>query len=488
MTKIDHRQFDVEDPAFRYRTAMSLYRQNLTYFAMRAFSELHGVDVDMNWHIEAICHQLQRVEAGACKRLMIAMPPRYLKSFLSSIILPAWLLGRNPRTKIMCASYSSQLAEEFSAQTLKLMQSPLYQEIFPGTRISQNKRSKTEFKTTRGGGRLATSVGGAVTGRGADYIIVDDLLKAGDAYSDAMRTSANEWFKSTLYTRFNNPKTGAMVVVAQRLHAEDLIGMLSEQGGWDELILPLEFREDTVIEIGDGERYVAEAGTLLQPTRHSRSEIDQLRRDMGERDFEAQYNQSPEPPNGALFKRSWIQRFNLDDVPDPRVFDGVYQSWDTAYNVEAQHDYSVCTTWGVHQGKLYLLHVLRARLAFPDLKRAVMSQKKKWHPKLVIVEAVGSGRSLYQDIWQEYDSPIWLKGVHPEGAKESRAAKQTIKFEHGDIFFPGQADWLSDLEKELFSFPSVKHDDQVDSIVQFLTAADAWGLHGRGGAQIRVRR
>ncbi|MGE4303222.1 MAG: phage terminase large subunit [Novosphingobium sp.] len=486
MSKTNHSFLSAADTSTTAAAIRAAARENLDIFFMRCFEQINGVPIKMNWHIEAVCHQLERIARGECRRLVVSQPPRYLKTSLASIAFPAWLLGRNPKCRIICASYSAQLAEEFSSQNLNLMHSPLYRGIFPDTHIDPRKRGKTEFKTTAKGGRLATSVGGTLTGRGGDIIIIDDPLKADDAYSEAQRQNALEWFRNTIYSRLNDPKTGAIIIVSQRLHAEDLPGFLLEQGGWEQLILPLEFREERTVPLTRGRFKTLMPGDLLQENRHDPDEISQLRSDMGERDFEAQYNQSPAPPEGALFKRSWIRRYNPDEI-NHDAFENIIQSWDTAYEIGAHNDYSVCTTWGIYHGELYLLDILRERLTFPDLQRAVLAQRKKWAPQLVIVEGIGAGLSLYQNISGNYPPTPWLKHLRPEGSKEDRASQQTPKFERGEILFPDKADWLADLEKEFFAFPGSKHDDQVDSIVQFLTACDRRGWQGRGGTVVRAR-
>ncbi len=465
------------------RMTAVLARQDFATFAMRASPIINGEALMPNWHIDAIAYKLDQVARGEVKRLLISIPPRCLKSYLASVCFPAWMLGRNPSEKIICASYANSLSEKLSVDTRQLMQSPFYRAVFPGTILHATRQAREEFATTKTGYRLATSVGGTLTGRGGNLIIIDDPLKASDAYSEAARNSCLDWYKTTVQSRLNNPKTGAIIVVAQRLHQQDLPGHLLESGGWETLILPMEApREYQVDVLRGGKRALIRAGRLLQPERHGEQELVQLRKEMGERDYEAQYNQAPLPPGGALFKRSWLLRY--DKPMDLELYESVYQSWDTAYEIGDTNDYSVCSTWGVIKGEFHLLDVYRKRLEFPDLQRAVIELQRRYSARAVVLEAIGSGVSLCQNLRREHGVP-WLRTLRPATSKQHRASQQSVKFEQGRIRLPAQAPWLQDLEEELLSFPNGKHDDQVDSIVQFLAAIDL-ALSGPAAIELRT--
>jgi predicted phage terminase large subunit-like protein len=363
------------------------------------------------------------------------------------------------------------------------MQTAWYRQLFPNTVLNPQKISKEEFTTTAKGFRLATSVGGTLTGRGGDIIILDDPLKASDAYSEAARNSCIEWYQTTVQSRLNNPKQGAIIVVAQRLHAQDLPGHLMATGEWDQLILPMEASYEQELDVlRGGRRCRVSAGRLLQPERHGPEELKRLKLEMGERDYEAQYNQRPLPPGGALFKRSWIDRYHPQELD---AYEGIFQSWDTAYEVGESTDYSVCTTWGVYKGQFHLLDLFRKRLEFPDLRHSVLALRRKWNALSVVVEGVGSGKSVAQDLWRESGAHDWLRTIKPATSKENRSSQQTIKFEQNKVAFPHAAAWLQELEDELFSFPNGKYDDQVDSIVQFLAAVDQGFLRG-GKVEMRI--
>jgi predicted phage terminase large subunit-like protein len=461
---------ELADPLELQETVDQLCRSGFGAFAHRAFCELEAGLIDPSIHIDIICRLLEKVFKGEVRRSLVCMPPRYLKTYLISIAWTAWLLGKDPKARIICASYGAVLAEKFSADTLKLMRSAWYRRIFPGTILDPKKQSKIEIGTTAGGYRYATSVGGTMTGRGADIIIVDDPLKANEAHSPTARETCIEWFNSTVFTRFNHPKKGRMIVVAQRLHAEDLPGHLIEVGGWEQLILPaVNPRDQTYDVVAGGLKVRLHAGRILQPSRHDLADLEQLKKQMGEHDFEAQFNQCPVPPGGATFKESWIQRY--DEPPKASRTEAVIQSWDTAYEGDETVAYSVCTTWAKCPEGYFLLDVWRDRPNFPELCKQVYAHKKKFGAKMVIIEKKASGISLIETIHNIEKQP-WLVYISPQKSKVERAQQQSVKFEQGKVWLPRQAEWLAAYEAELFTFPHCRFDDQVDSTVQLLTASD----------------
>lgn len=298
--------------AFELRGVVDdLCRKHFGAFAQRAFSELEGGQLEQAWHIRIICRLLEKVHQGDVRRALVCIPPRYLKTYLITIAYTAWMLGKNPKARIICASYGASLAEKFSADTLRLMRSAWYRRVFPNTHLDPKKQSKVEIGTTVGGYRFATSVEATLTGRGADVIIIDDPLKASEAHSPTARQNCIDWFNSTVHTRFDHPKKGRLITVAQRLHAEDLPGHLIEVGGWEELILPAINPTTQVYDIVAGGKKVRfVAGRVLQPSRHDENDLALLKKQMGEHDFEAQFNQRPVPPGGATFKEVWIKRYD----------------------------------------------------------------------------------------------------------------------------------------------------------------------------------
>src|SRR5215472_13583568 len=441
-------------------------RQDFLSFIRMSFDLLtHGEPLLMIWHVEAMAYHLEQVRLGRITRLIINCPPRYLKSLLTSVAFPAFVLGHDPTKCLIIVSYGSDLAVKFANDCRTIINSPRYKSIFPGLQISRIKNTESEITTTRGGFRLATSVDGSITGRGGHIIIIDDPLKPSDASSDAKREHVNAWFKNTLYSRLDNKQTGAIIIVMQRLHDDDLCGWLSKNShGWTLLNLPAIALEEEQIPIGDGRFHHRHIDDVLHPERESKSDLDKIRSELGEDIFAAQYQQCPSRPTGHLIKRDSIQRY--DQPPIRKESHYVIQSWDTAIKVDASNDCSVCATLLVDdQRNYYLLEVVRDRLLYPELRAQAISQAQKHKPGTILVEESGLGRTLIKDLKA---AGLPAVGVIPEGDKLTRVSLQLEKFTDGKVFFPREAPWLVDLENELFAFPNNRHDDQVDALIQAL--------------------
>jgi len=306
----------------------TLCRKQFGAFVYGAFAALNGMPLVPNWHIEAICYALQQMVIGkAPRRLVINLPPRSLKSFIVSVALPAWLLGRDPTTRIVCASYSDELAAKLSRDTRALMGTPIYRRLFPQTRLSSKKAAECEFETTRRGGRLATSIGGTLTGRGGSVLIIDDPLKAGDAGSEVARRGCVEWFQNTLLSRLDDRRNGLLLVTMQRPHVDDLSGILIEKG-WPSLVTPAIATEPASYRLSADEVHNRAAGELLQPGRDSLEELEELKRDLGSHVFAAQYQQNPTPPDGNMIMREWLPRY--DKPRDRKSYQRVVLSCDPA--------------------------------------------------------------------------------------------------------------------------------------------------------------
>jgi hypothetical protein len=212
-----------------------LLRHDFTTFAGRCFKDLNPqTSLATNWHLEIIAAALTAVREGKIRRLIINLPPRHLKSLMASIAFPAWCLGHDPSAQILCVSYAQELADKLARDCRGIMMSPWYRQLFP-TRLAPHRQAVQEFITTRQGYRLATSTGGVLTGRGADIILIDDPLKPDEALSDAQRQACNQWFVHTLYSRLNDKRHGAIVIIMQRLHEDDLVGRVLAQEQWQVL-------------------------------------------------------------------------------------------------------------------------------------------------------------------------------------------------------------------------------------------------------------
>lgn len=226
------------DPRLTPEHLRALSRRSFPFFCRGAFQELHPhIRISWNWHLDLIASRMQDVLEGRCQRLIVNIPPRYGKSLICSVSFPAFVLGHNPNAELICASYAERLSSKMARDTRKLMSSPFYHRVF-GRRLASGRESLTEIKTPEGGYRLATSVEGTLTGRGGNFIIIDDAMKPTDGPSEVRRRSVNEWFDNTVLSRTNNKETDAIIVLMQRLHENDLPGHLLERGGWDHISLP----------------------------------------------------------------------------------------------------------------------------------------------------------------------------------------------------------------------------------------------------------
>ncbi len=463
------------------RLLAALLRSSLFHFVRKAFATVSPGEVFLpNWHLEALCYHLELVRAGKIRRLKIEVPPRSLKSVCTSVALPAFILGHDPTAKIITVSYSSDLAAKHAADCRAVMQSAWYAALFPATKLSGAKNQESNYETTKRGYRYATSVGGTLTGRGGNLIIIDDPLKPEDAMSQAKREAVNAWYSRTLLSRLNNKASDAIILVQQRLHLDDLAGHVEGLEDWVTLRLPAIAEEDARIPLGVGRFHFRRTDEVLHPAREPRSVLDAMRRSLGSTTFSAQYQQCPVPADGEIVKWKWFQRYN---APPPRSQLTVVQSWDTASKPDQHHDFSVCTTWGICGDNLFLLDVERARLDFPSLKRRVIDLAKQWLPRTILIEDKGSGTALIQQLRRESHGIPFPTAYVPRDDKLTRLHAQSAQIEAGHVHLPERASWLDDLRSEIAAFPQGRHDDQDDSISQFL----AWHFEWRSRVAQQVR-
>jgi predicted phage terminase large subunit-like protein len=448
------------------RAALELgLRTNLYLFVWKAFLTLHpGQAFIPNWHVEAMCYALQRVADGHCRRLLITVPPRHLKSICAAVALVAWLLGRNPGQRVLVASYGADLASKHARDFRTVVEADWYRRLFPRLLIDPKVNREAETLTTAKGGRKAVSLGGPVTGFGADLLIVDDLMKAADAASETERQRVKDYYEQTLFSRLNDKQSGRIVAIQQRLHEDDFAGYLIDKGNFSHLNLPAIAEQDEAFELFYGRRYERWKGTALFDQREPLATLEEIRREIGSFAFSAQYQQNPVPPEGNRIRWEWFGQY--ETTPVRTWFQWVLQSWDTAVTAEPTSDFSVGMTWGFREGYWYLLDLFRARLDYPDLKRKVTEWRATWRADRVIVEYANTGIPLIREFMLEGLDP--LEGYHPKIDKATRLAAQTAKLETGSYRLPKQAPWLGDLKRELLAFPNGKYDDQVDSLIKFL--------------------
>ena len=335
-----------------------------------------------------------------------------------------------------------------------------------GPTLSRRQSAVDEFETVEGGLRLARSVGGAVTGRGGDYLIFDDLAPAEHATNAAARATLNEKISTTLMSRGNSLNDARILVVAQRLHEDDATGRFLREGGWEHLAVPSIAVADERWEYDteDGPVvHLRKKGEVLMPELGTIEAYDRLRRSMPPVEFEAMYQQNPVPAAGHLVKLSWFPRFTTP----PEKFDQVVMAWDTASKVEETNDYSASVTFGRLGGQAWLLEVFRDKLEYPELKEAIRQRQKRHRADVVLIEDAGSGQNLLADL--KRDGLFKVQGVKAQQHKELRLRAATSMMAEGRIYFPKQEMWSAAFEGELLSFPIGRHDDMVDAFVHAIT-------------------
>jgi predicted phage terminase large subunit-like protein len=441
------------------RIVRSLLRKDLTAFTVKVFQTLHpGGEYKHNWHIEAITHQLQRLYRGECPRLLITQPPRTLKTICTSVAFVAWAMGHDPSLKTVCVSYSQELAVDIARKFRVIVQSDWYRELFPKMRLEQVTDGK--ITTTLHGERIATSIGGTLTGRGGAIVIIDDPLKADEAHSQSARDAVYTWYTNSLLMRFDDQTQARLILVMQRLHEEDLAGHLQDQ--CFHLDLPAIAVEHQEIELGEGRVHIREEGDLLDSVRLPRDVLDDIKARITSLVFSAQFQQRPTPLEGNVVKREWFPRYDvLPDVEHRRIV----QSWDVANSLNG--NYSVCTTWAIIGKDAYLAHVWRARKEFPELKKVAIALAQEHDASTILVEKTGVGAPFYQALRKEPGIGSVI-GIDAKGDKADRLVGETPALEAGEIAIPADAPWLADYLNELLAFPNGKYDDQVDSTTQFL--------------------
>jgi predicted phage terminase large subunit-like protein len=444
----------------------AICRTNFVSFTQKAFYTLSpNSSFSMNYHIEAIAYHLELVRLGKIKRLIINVAPRSLRSLMTSVAWPAFVLGHNPSKRLIVVSYGADLAIKLTNDFRMLINAPWYQILYPLMLTAGAKNTEFEVATLQNGYRLGTSIDGALTGRGGDILIIDDPLKPADALNNSRRSAVNTWFYNTLLSRLDDMTNGAIIVVMQRLHDDDLTGsLLRSSDNWVPLKLPAIAEVDEKIEIASGKFHVRRRGEILHPERMPRSKLE-ARRKLDPETFAAHYQQTPIPPGGLIIRKVWVRYY---DVPPPRNSSSVIlQSWDAASKLGESNDWSVCTTWLLQDGKYYLMHVLRERLDYPSLRARAIEHARAYIANKILVEDAGVGTGLIQDL-QKAGMPA--VAVKPDRNKKARMQIQSAKFEAGLVFFPKHAPWLSDYQAEVFAFPNVRFDDQVDSTSQALAA------------------
>jgi predicted phage terminase large subunit-like protein len=427
-----------------------------------------GTPFKPNWHIDAMAHKVSQVASGEVKRLIITVPPRHLKSIIASVALPAWYLGHNPSERVMCVSYSAELAKTHSSDFRRVVTDPIYQAVFPKMVLAGETDSET--RTTQRGRRYTTSIQGTLTGRGGNLIIIDDPLKAADAVSDVSRERVIEWYRSTLVTRPDDKQAARIIVVMQRIHVDDLVGyLLANDAGFEVLNLPAIAQSTNTYDLGGGRTHTREKGDLLHPAHEPADVLQRIKKIMGSMLFSAQYQQAPEPAGGKIIKRKMLQYYS---AVEQRPTDRLVLSWDIALSEKEEADYSACVVLLNRGDSYFVIEVIRGKFPFNQLVDKIIEVKERYgRAASLVIEDSGISYGLIQALREKHVNVVEYK---PKGDKQERLISQIDLFMGGSVLLPKDAPWLEAFVAELLSFPG-RHDDQVDALAQGLAwRREAW--------------
>ena len=408
-------------------------------------------------HHKIIAKKFENLADGKIKRLIVNMPPRHTKSEFASFLLPAWFVGRKPKSKIMQTTHTGELAIRFGRKVRNLMDSPEYKKIFPKSFLQPDSMAAGRWETAQGGEYFAAGTGGAVTGRGADLLIIDDPHSEQDALSETALDNAYEWYTSGPRQRLQ--PGGAIVIVMTRWGVKDLTGKLMKAqtepkaDQWEVIEFPA----------------ILPSNKPVWPGFWSFKELEGVKASLSLAKWNAQWQQAPVSQEGAIIKREWWKIWEKKDIPG---LIHVIQSYDTAYTKKTTADYSAITTWGVfypEEGRkpcIILMDAKKGRWEFPELKRVAMEQYKYWEPETVVIEAKASGLPLTHELRQ---TGIPVVNFTPSKGNDKHVRVNSVAplFESGLVWTP-EARWAEEVMEECAAFPYGDHDDLVDSMTQAL--------------------
>lgn len=498
-----------------------LAERHLYEFHKQGWGNIDPASFVDGWHLDAIGEHVEGVMRGQIRKLLINQPPRTDKSTFCSVCLPPWTWAQKPDKRyplmgpgvqFLYASYAQSLSVRDSVKSRRLIESPWYQKNW-GDRfhLTGDQNTKIRFETNKGGYRLATSVDGALTGEGGAIIVVDDPHNTRDAESEAVRESTLAWWDESMSTRLNDPKTGAFIIVMQRLHENDLSGHIlsKDEGEWTHLMLPMRYEPArTCVTVMGFEDPRTEEGELLWPDRFGEPEVIALERSLGPYAAAGQLQQSPSPRGGGIIKRDWWQMWPPEgqeaawqipvEVEDQVTgelktvyrntfpdFEYIIASCDTAYTEKQENDYSACVVLGVFRDhkqhpKIMLIQAWQERLELHALVTKILRTCEKRGCDAVVVEAKASGKSVAQEIRRlmrpgafnvtEYDPK--------NGDKVARMYAVQPLFSAGTVYAPDTS-WAELVIAQTETFPKGAHDDLVDALAQGLQY-----LRKRGLAQL----
>lgn len=451
------------------RKALRTQPLNFFEFCQRAYPGFEVSRTGFQYHLTMKLEEFfRKVERKESPRLIISMPPRHGKSFTASTYFPAYCFGRNPNIQIIHSSYSADLSNDFSGRIRSVMQEREYAECFPNTLLETARANLQKWGIANAKGTFfSVGVGGPITGRGANLLIIDDPVKnAEEADSAVYRNKQRDWFSSTAYTRLE--KGAGVLLIMTRWHVEDVGGYVLHGYGdeppaeeWEQFILPAVAK--------DNDPLGREPGEPLWPEKYDQEALERIHRQLPERWWQALYQQSPVIPGGNLLNVDKI----IHGIPNVPV--KVYQGWDLAISGKQSADYTVCVTIGLDSdSNMYIMDVVRGHWGFNETLRQIEAQASKWKPVQIGIETIAYQMAAFEEANRRWVLPI--KEIRPDKDKVTRAKLFETRIDAGKVFANKSAPWWRDLSDEMVSFPRGAHDDQVDAIVtaMLLTNTIKW--------------
>ena len=421
-------------------------------------------------HHKIFAEKLERVAKGELKRLIVNMPPRHTKSEFASYLFPAWVMGRNPHTKIIQATHTAELAVGFGRKVKNLLDSEIYRDVFPEIELARDAKASGRWSTNEGGEYYAVGVGGALAGRGANLCIIDDPVSEQDALSPTALDGIYEWYTSGPRQRLQ--PGGAIIIVMTRWSIRDLTAKVLQkqaEGGADQW------------EVVEFPAIFPDTDNVLWPEFWSRDELEGVRASIPVSKWNAQYLQNPTAEEGAIIKREW---WNVWEDDNPPACEYIIQSYDTAFTKSQRADYSAITTWGIFypdegdEPAIILLDAEKGRWEFPELKDAALRLYNDYDPDMVLIEQKASGTPLTHEL-RQMGIPVSAFTPGRGADKFSRMNACAPVFESGMVWSPDTR-WAEEVIEECAAFPNGEHDDLADSMTQAI-------LRFRQGGFIRTR-
>lgn len=470
---------------------IALARVDFWCFIELMFDVLHpGKQLVFAQYLELLASVLGRVEEGKRRRVLVNLPPRHMKSVITSVLFPAWCIGRNPGAKFICISYSDDLAHDLSNQTRRVLRSSQYRQIFPNVQLE--KSAEDHIRTTAGGFRYATAVGSTITGFGADVIIIDDPLQPEDVSSETAKREFRSWLGSSVLTRFNDQNKGALILVMHRLAPDDPSAGFETSADFV-LKFPLIAEQDEMRYSFNGrEIYGRKAGQILNPGLMSAETVARLRQMLPPHVFASQYQQRPVVGGSGMYTVDKWPRYSPNDIAKLEL---IINSWDLGATVNGNA--SVCTSWGLSKNSdgrdaVYLLSVKRMKIELPEVIAAIRSADKMDRPALIVIDERGVGLGVKQQLYREgyrhvlgsdaTSDPIerdGIPGLRPSASKIERFGKAVLAISDRRVLIPPEASWLEAFLSEVAGFPNIPDKDQVDSMTQVAGNLDAVIRHAR---------